>query len=108
VIAENDGISLMGRIAKLRRDMPRNGDVLAVCAALKKLLATVKPVEPTPQERPFRVDTTLPGFSATAAGRTRQARQHKPHRGNVDFLENAQNHVRDRSRAILAPRLPLR
>ncbi len=48
-MAENDGISLMGRIAKLRRDMPRNGDEPAVCAALERLLITVKPVDATPQ-----------------------------------------------------------
>ena len=34
----SEGIGLMERIAKLRRDTPRNGDVLAVCAALERLL----------------------------------------------------------------------
>jgi hypothetical protein len=39
-----DSTGPTGRIAKLRRDMPRNGDVLAVCAALERLLTTPKPV----------------------------------------------------------------
>jgi hypothetical protein len=43
----SEGIGLMGRIAKLRRDTPRNGDVLAVCAALERLLTTAKPVDVT-------------------------------------------------------------
>jgi hypothetical protein len=33
--------------AKLRRDTPSNGDVLAVCAALERLLTTAKPVDVT-------------------------------------------------------------
>jgi hypothetical protein len=41
-MADGDGMGLLGRIAKLRRDMPRNGDVLAICVALEKLLTTIK------------------------------------------------------------------
>jgi hypothetical protein len=36
-MAENDGIGLLERIAKLRWDMPRNGGVLAIGAALERL-----------------------------------------------------------------------
>ena len=52
-----DGIGLFGRIAAVKRAMPRNGDVMAICAALERLLTMPKLVDATPASAPS-VDAT--------------------------------------------------